>query len=320
MAASHDGKAVRCFYVCGSDHANKCRLWTARPSPQKWGGVVVVPRAGDELAGREDVSRCVYVADPASDTSALSSTKVRQAITRGDSDFIRVAMSTAAATFLLQPTPDEFNFFQSDYVKLGVEAPAASAQPAGQPAAPRSEGRTVFISLSALLRRPWAELSADARLPSALFFFGSKRAWIFPTTEAERRESVANNPRYLKMDQGLRECIKDKEKEGLVFWLKPEGFVYDGGLYSGDPGAYPRASEWLQGLQDPATSAPYRPLLLDPAWWRRGEADGGFDPASAKYTKHVEDVVRNMKNGAHDYDPFCELLVQSNPSLTPAFT
>ena len=97
------------------------------------------------------------------------------------------------------------------------------------------------------------------------------------------------------------------------------GLVYDGGLYSGDTGAYPRASEWLQGLQDPATGAPYRPLLLDPSWWRRGAAGGGFDPDNAKYTKRAGDVVKNMENGAHDYDPFCELLVQSNPSLTPAF-
>ena len=70
LATSHGREAVRCFYVCGSDHANKCGLWSSRPSMQ-WGGVVVVPRAGDALAGSEDVSFCVYVAEPASDTSAL---------------------------------------------------------------------------------------------------------------------------------------------------------------------------------------------------------------------------------------------------------
>jgi hypothetical protein len=326
LAASHGREAVRCFYVCGSDHANKCGLWSSRPRKQ-WGGVVVVPRDGDALAGSEDVSRCVYLAEPARDTSALSSTKVRQAIERGDFEYIRVALSAAAATFLLQPTPEDFERFQSDFVKLGVKAPLLPAQ--GMPStyggtasasAMSSIGRTVFISLSALLRKPWAELSADGRLPSALFFFGSKRAWIFPTTDAARQESAANNPQYLKMDQRLRECILRKEEDGLVFWLKPDGLVYDGGLYSGDPGAYSRASKWLQGLQDPATGAPYRPLLLDPSWWRRGAAGGGFNPDSAKYTKHAKNIIKNMENGAHDYDPFCELLVQSNPSLTPAFT
>ena len=173
---------------------------------------------------------------------------------------------------------------------------------------------------SSLLRQPWAKLSADARLPTALFLFGSKRAWVFPCTDAERDESTANNPAYLRMEPGLRALILKKEQEGLVFWLKPDGFVYDGGLYSGDPGAYPRASEWLMGLHDPGTGHAYGPLLLDPGWWRGGAADGGgFDPASAKYTRRVEDVVRNMQNGAHDYKPLCELLVQSNPTLRPAF-
>lgn len=129
-------------------------------------------------------------------------------------------------------------------MKLGVKAPVPPAQ--GMPStyggtasasAMSSIGRTVFILLSALLRKPWAELSADGRLPSALFFFGSKRAWIFPTTDAARQESAANNPQYLKMDQRLRECILRKEEDGLVFWLKPDGLVYDGGLYIGDPGA-----------------------------------------------------------------------------------
>lgn len=182
-----------------------------------------------------------------------------------------------------------------------------------------SEPRTVFISLSALLRKPWAELAEDPRLPTALFFFGSKRTWIFPSNDAERRESKDNNPAYLKMAPGLRECIEAKEAAGLVFWLKPDDFVYDGGLYSGDPGAYPRASEWLQSIIDPVSGGPYLPLRLDPTWWRSGVAAGGFDAASAEYSSDVESTLRNLKNGAHDYGPVSELLVQSNPSLQPAF-
>ena len=183
--------------------------------------------------------------------------------------------------------------------------------------APTPSGRAVFISLSALLHTPWAKLEMDPRLDTALFFFGSKRSWAFPSTEAERQESKSQNPAYLVMSEPLRACILAKEAQGLVFWLKPEGFVYDGGLYSGDPTAFGRASAWLQGLCDPATGAAYQPLLLDPSWWRG--ADSGFTPGKASYTSHVGTIIKNFENGAHDYNPVCELIVQSNPSLLPAF-
>ena len=191
--------------------------------------------------------------------------------------------------------------------------PRAAAAP---PAA--SGRRSMFVSLSKLLRAGARGL-ADPRLEVALLLFGGKRSWVFPRNDAERRESHAENPAYLRMDGGLRDLIERKEGAGEVCWLKPEGFVYDGGLHSGDPGAYPRVSTWLEALDDPATGAKYKPLILDPDWWlARGkwaENGGGFARDGAKFTRAVATVVTNFQNGAHDYMPMMELLHQSNPTI-----
>jgi len=103
-----------------------------------------------------------------------------------------------------------------------------------------------------------------------------------------------------------------------VCWLKPEGFVYDGGLHSGDPAAFPRVSQWLHALDDPVTGAKYAPLRLDPDWWHsRGEwaSGGGFAADGAKFTRSAALVVKNFSAGAHDYSPMMELLHQSNPTI-----
>ena len=152
------------------------------------------------------------------------------------------------AEYKVGPSGQSIEDYMAEY-NVDEAEDAAVSKPAAQP-------RIVFISLSTLLRKPWAALSKDPRLSTSLFFFGSKRSWIFPATEAEREESQRNNPAYMQMPTEMRACIIQKEAAGLVFWLKPDDFVYDGGLYSGDPTAFPRASEWLQKLRDPVTNAP----------------------------------------------------------------
>jgi len=173
--------------------------------------------------------------------------------------------------------------------------------------------RTVFISLSSLLRR-WDSrgVAILAELPEdSLFFFGSKRSWVFPATEAELEESRSENPRYIcRSYQPLRDLIKFKEARGEVYWLKPQGFEYNGSLYHGHPDAFPKASDWLQSLNDPTTGDRYAPLLLDPQWW-----NGSFKKEDAKYTSASRLIVKNFLNGAHDYAPVMELLHQSNPTL-----
>ena len=41
-------------------------------------------------------------------------------------------------------------------------------------------------------------------------------------------------------------------------------------------------------------------------------------PLGLRTLRKVENIVRNLQNGAHDYKPVCELLVQSNENLVPA--
>lgn len=96
--------------------------------------------------------------------------------------------------------------------------------------------------------------------------------------------------------------------------MKPPGFVYNGEIYHGHPDAFPKASEWLQGLVDPATGKAYPPLQLDVSWWKFT-----FDPSAAKHERRVDRIVKNFQNGAHDYGPVMELLQQSCPTLDIVF-
>jgi len=192
-------------------------------------------------------------------------------------------------------------------VDLQLEPKAAT------PAAAPPHRRRIYISLSSLLRQ-WDQKGPTliSEMPrDALFFFGSKRSWVFPSTEAEVKESKGENPKYTHdRYQPVRALILQKESRNEVFWLKPPGFVYNGSLFHGDPAAFGRASEWLQQLADPVTGQRYQPLRLDPDWWRQS-----FEKHSAEYTRHVDTIIRNFTNGAHDYMPVMELLHQSNPTL-----
>lgn len=84
------------FYVCGSDHANKCNLYSGLGERA---GVVVVPRSGD-VVRCENPAKLVFVAEPAAHES-LSSTAVRKAMQDGNSAFLTEAMSPEAAECLL---------------------------------------------------------------------------------------------------------------------------------------------------------------------------------------------------------------------------
>ena len=77
-------------------------------------------------------------------------------------------------------------------------------------------------------------------------------------------------------------------------------------------GDYGKASAWLASLVDPATGAPYKPLTLDPAWWRLEFRGGRFVPRTGWAS-----VVRNVEWGHHSYAEVCELVAQSNATLQP---
>ena len=52
---------LRVFYVCGTDLANKCRLWGGMGEV----GVVVVPRTGEPPKADEQPAKRVFIASPA---------------------------------------------------------------------------------------------------------------------------------------------------------------------------------------------------------------------------------------------------------------
>ena len=141
--------------------------------------------------------------------------------------------------------------------------------------------RVVFISASYLVRQ-YESIPQDV-LATALFFFGSKRSWIFPISDDDKAESRAQPTRYLNFPDAFKELILAKEARNEVFWLKPEC-------------SYEQVSTWLQALG-------YKGLELNDAYWLT--------------QPHGKQVVDNYTTGHHDYQAVIELVNQSNlPQLT----
>jgi len=110
---------VTTFYACGTDHAEKCGLYSGLGA-DGGRGVVVVPRTG-ETPRQEKSENLVFVAAPAAgDVAAISSTKIRAAVAQGDFETVAACMSLGAARFLLRPTAANFSSFEADYKKIGV--------------------------------------------------------------------------------------------------------------------------------------------------------------------------------------------------------
>jgi hypothetical protein len=136
--------------------------------------------------------------------------------------------------------------------------------------------RIVFISASYLVDE-YKSIPKDV-LAVALFFFGSKRSWIFPVSDDDKAESRAQLTQYLDFPDEFKELILTKEDRNEVFWLKPEC-------------SYEQVSTWFQSLD-------YKGLQLDDAFWLT--------------QPHGKQVVDNYTAGEHDYRPVIELVNQSN--------
>ena len=147
LAVLEDGalsrlRDARVFYVCGTDHAQKCGLYGGELKRAAGVGTVVVPRAGD-MPSEQGAARAVagwgpYIAQPAAgDVASFSSTRVRSAIAAKDADAVRTMLSASAARFLLQPTAEEHECYSADYEKLGVSPPPPTSTAAGAGAQPR---------------------------------------------------------------------------------------------------------------------------------------------------------------------------------------
>jgi len=157
--------------------------------------------------------------------------------------------------------------------------------------------RVVFVSAS-FLSKQYKTIPTYVMEP-AIFLFGGKRSWLFPTNREEMLEARNQQTKYLEFDEDFKSLILKKEDESLCFWFRPEN-------------SYKKASEFLENIQDPVSSENYLPLVLDEDWWRTD-----FDSTQGKYTTNVDQVVQNFKSSDFDYDAVMELIYQSNPTLQP---
>jgi hypothetical protein len=276
------------LYVCGSDHGRYCQDGFAGRGL----GVVIVPRAGDvEIKG--DPDRLVFSAPPSNqDVEHISSTRLRQALVDGNFEEARSMVGDGVLQYCRS------HQLYGDWTKEPDQR----------------KFRYVFISASSLARQ-WRQVPEEV-LEEALFFFGSKRRWLFPSDPEQVSESMEQPGQYHLMDREFLDIILKKESRGEVIFLKHDDLRYR--TYPGPPDteAYQRVSVALSGETapaDPASGERYRPLLLDPEWWReKGRGWSGF-----RWEKNPEFVIQNFCNGYHDYNEVMELLYQSNPTLRP---
>ncbi|MFI6341139.1 hypothetical protein [Streptomyces sp. NPDC050535] len=157
--------------------------------------------------------------------------------------------------------------------------------------------RYVFLSAT-FLSKQYKSIPVEA-LENAVFFFGSKRSWLFPATREEMLEARKQSAKYLEFDEDFKSLIRHKEDQKQVFWLLPGKDFSEG-------------SALLEALTDPASGENYLPLILDENWWLTE-----FSSKDAKYSQDAGLIVKNFKQGEFDYDAVTELLYQSNPTLVP---
>jgi len=315
------------FYVCGADHALYCsggfgggRL-----------GLVVIPRSG-EGCGKNYPDKNVFWASAVcalpcqwpsqAKIESFSSTKIRQALDKNDIVGAATMMGEAVTAYvqthrlygagsqsetkvqvplcatMCAPVPESFSSSVDTQPSVDTTVAAADASCSKLLCSTRPPKVYVFISATALARQ-WTKIPQDV-MKSALFFFGSKQKWLFPTTPEEKAEAMAQPGEYALMAPAFKSIIRAKLDRGEVFFLKSPDLDYK--RYPGppDPGAYVRASLWLTNLG-------YAPLNLDPAWWRE------------HHPKDAERIVHNFQGGFHEYAEVQALVSRSNANLEPVY-
>lgn len=158
--------------------------------------------------------------------------------------------------------------------------------------------RLIFISASYMVR--FYDRLPDYVLESCLLFFGSKRSWLFPATDEERKEQARQPTDYARFPRRFLDYVLFKEQRQQVCFLKPAHSII---------GDYQAASAWLSSHCDPVSALPYQPLRLDLTWWTAA--------IPLKYASSFHQVKANLAQGSHEYEPTRELIYQSNPSLIP---
>jgi len=321
-------KKVLVFYVCGADHFNRFLSRGMHGVPGA--GVVGLQRAGEPAGSSIEAKNVFFVSAQAESQSTISfsSTKIRNFLSAlspsaqaslppqqtaaaveaaaamlGDAVLQRVmAKGYYGVGNLPVSTSKSTSSSSSQCIDL-TEQPQCidlTEQPqvidlTEQQQQQQPKKRHIFISASALGRQ-WKKVPASV-LQNALFFFGSKQSWLFPTTEAERREAAQQPGRYHKMDKEFLELVWRKLQRREVHFLKRADLQYLSYPGPDDPMAYSRASEWM-------TKLGYGPLQLEDSFWQ--DKAGGSN------------VVKNYKRGWHEYSEVKALLRASYPGvLTP---
>jgi len=112
---------------------------------------------------------------------------------------------------------------------------------------------------------------------------------------------------HSEFSKEFMQWVLTKEKEGCVFWFKPEK-------------DFQKLSKFFEEKIDPMSEQPYRPLLLEPQWWRVS-----FLRTSARYCANPSMVIANISERSlacvdkRDVaiPALQELIYQSNPTLEP---
>jgi len=181
---------------------------------------------------------------------------------------------------------------------------------------------------------------------SALLVFRCSRSWVFqdaprvrnartksrvqcwtgvrmPKVNNKNRDSSPSKSRMMgvclyqsEFSKEFLQWVQTKEKEGCVFWYKPDRDLK-------------KLSEFFEEKIDPMNEQPYRPLLLDPQWWRvrfmASSAKFCLNPnvvvaalAGAGVTSHPAELASAPDNRRDiDIPALQELIYQSNPTLEP---
>mmetsp|Transcript_32602 Transcript_32602/g.65899 ORF Transcript_32602/g.65899 Transcript_32602/m.65899 type:complete len:342 (+) Transcript_32602:73-1098(+) len=191
------------------------------------------------------------------------------------------------------------------------------------------EKRYVFLCPMALSKH-FEALPHQAK-DSALLVFRCQRNMLFPDPPSVRRGRIearvdCRRERATGYSQGgatsstrgrlgsshykgefskdFLKWVSDKEKDGSVFWIKPEKDLE-------------KLSMFFEEKCDPVSDMPYRPLLLDTQWWRVR-----FMRKSARFVTnpcHVIAAISAEPGQGEDMEieVLQELIYQSNPNLEP---
>ena len=155
----------------------------------------------------------------------------------------------------------------------------------------------IFISASKL-QKFWRIIPKEI-LYNSLFFFGSKRHWLFPENEEDFIDSKKQPTDYLSFDKELLELIKSKELKNEVFFLKSKETEH--------AGDFNKASDWL------ITNGLNALWLNRDIWYKNRD----YIEKINYYNVSMDKIIYNYETGNHFYEEVMALLKYSNENVEP---